>query len=221
MKVKKIEVSKRDKLGKGETKRLRNQDMVPCVMYGGDSNYHFFAHENFFKKVVFSPDVYIVELNIDGDVHKALMQEIQFHPVTDKILHIDFIEVFEDKPVIATIPIELTGSSIGIKNGGKLRQKRRYLKVKGLAKDLPDRLTIDISNVDISEVIAVGDLKFNNLEILDPLRSMVVAVVSSRVAMKSMTIEEDTPEGEAAEGEAAEGESSEADEAGEESENKE
>jgi large subunit ribosomal protein L25 len=221
MKVKKIDVSKRDKLGKGETKRLRNQDMVPCVLYGGDTNYHFFAHENFFKKVVFSPDVFIVELNIDGETHKALMQEIQFHPVTDKILHIDFIEVFDDKPVIATIPIELTGSSIGIKNGGKLRQKRRYLKVKGLAKNLPDRLTIDISNVDISEVIAVGDLKFNNLEILDPHRSMVLAVVSSRIAMKSMTIEEDT--GEAAEGAAgaAEGEEPQASGAEEESENEE
>ena len=215
MKVKKIKVTKREKLGKKETKRLRNEEMVPCVMYGGNSNYHFYAHENFFKKVVFSPDVYIVELDIEGETHKALMQEIQFHPVTDKILHIDFIEVFEDKPVIATIPIELTGSSIGIKNGGKLRQKRRYLKVKGLAKDLPDRLSIDISNVDVSDVIAVGDLTFKNLEILDPHRSMVVAVVSSRIAMKSMTIEEDTAES-TAEGD-TEGAEAEAGDAGEES----
>ena len=131
------------------------------------------------------------------------MQEIQFHPVTDKITHIDFVEVVDGKPVIATIPITLTGNSIGIRNGGKLRQRRRYLKVKGLAENLPDRLEIDITNVDIAEVIKVGDLNYPNLEILDPHRSMVVSVVSSRVAMKGMSLTEEGVEAEAAE--AAEG----------------
>lgn len=200
MKTAKIKVKKREKLGKSETRRLRNEEMVPCVMYGGKENYHFYGHQNDFNKLVFTPDVHLIEIDIEGDVHKAITQEVQFHPVTDKILHIDYVEVFDDKPVIATIPVELTGSSEGVRNGGKLRQRRRYLKVKGLAADLPERLEIDITNVDIGQVIKIGDLEYPNLEILDPHRSMVVSVVSSRVAMKGMIIEEET---EAEEGEEA------------------
>jgi large subunit ribosomal protein L25 len=177
-------------------------------MYGGEENLHFYAHKNLFTKIVYTPDVYIVEISLDGKVHKAIMQEIQFHPVTDEILHIDFVEVFDDKEVVATIPIELTGNSIGIKNGGKLRQRRRYLKVKGLAKNLPDRLVIDVTKLDIAQVIKIGDLSYPNLELLDPHRSMIVSVVSSRIAMKSMTIEEEgvetVAEGETAEAEGAE-----------------
>ena len=208
MKTYEISVKKREKLGKSETRRLRNEDLVPCVMYGGKDNLHFYAHENLFKKIVYSPEVFIVELAFEGEKRKAIMQEIQFHPVSDKIIHIDFIEVFEDKPVIATLPIKLTGNSIGIKNGGKLRQRRRYLKVKGLLQHLPDFVEIDITNVDVADVVKIGDLSYDNLEILDPHRSMVVSVVSSRVAMKGMIIEEPEVEGEeGAEGEAgAEGE---------------
>ena len=207
MKTYQIPVKKREKLGKAETRRLRNEDMVPCVMYGGGENIHFYAHENLFKKVVISPDVFIILLDIEGEERKGIMQEIQFHPVTDKITHIDFIEVFDDKPVIATLPIQLTGAAIGVKNGGKMRQKRRYLKVKGLLKDMPDRLEVDISDVDISEVIKIGDLSYENLEILDPHRSMIVSVVSSRVALKGMVIEEETEEG-AEGGEGADGDES-------------
>ncbi len=201
MKTKKISVKKREKLGKSDTRKLRNEEMVPCVMYGGDKNYHFYTDHITFSKLIFSPDVHLVELDMEGELHKAIIQEVQFHPVTDRIIHIDFVEVFDDKPVTATIPVTLIGSSIGVKNGGKLRQRRRYLKVKGLTKDLPDRLEVDITNVDIGEVIKIGDLEYPNLEILDPHRSMIVSVVSSRVAMKGMIIEEEGAEEEAAEGE--------------------
>lgn len=190
MKTFQILVKKREDTGKGSTRRLRNQDNVPCVMYGGDKLYHFYAHENSFKKMIYTPEVHIIELEIDGEKHKAVVKEIQFHPVTDKIQHIDFVEAFPDKPVIVSIPIELTGSSIGIKNGGKLRLKRRNLKVKGLLENLPDTLKIDMTNVDISHVIKVGDLDYKKLELLDPHRSMVVSVISSRLAMKAATIEE-------------------------------
>lgn len=195
MKTVKISVQEREKLGKKETKSLRKEDMVPCVLYGGKENFHFYAHENLFKKVVYTPNVYIIELASKAGTHKAIMQEIQFHPVTDKLLHIDFVEVFDDRPVVVNIPIELTGISIGVKEGGKLRQKRRYLKVKGLPNDLPDSLIVDISKVNIGEVIKIGDLDYKNLEILDPQRSMVVSVVSARVAMKSMIVEEVEVEG--------------------------
>jgi large subunit ribosomal protein L25 len=198
MKTAKIKVKKREKLGKSETRRLRNEEMVPCVLYGGDKNYHFYGHHNDFSKLVFTHDVYLLEIDMEGEVHKAITQEVQFHPVTDRILHIDYVEVFEDKPVVATIPVELTGSSAGVRNGGKLRQRRRYLKVKGLVANMPEKLEIDITNLDIGQVIKIGDLEYPDLEILDPSRSMIVSVVSSRVAMKGMTIEE--PEAEEAEG---------------------
>lgn len=217
MKTFQISVQKREKLGKSETRRLRNQDMVPCVMYGGEENLHFYAHENYFKKIVFSPDVFIVILDIDGKTKKGIIQEIQFHPVTDKIIHIDFIEVFDDKPVVATIPISLVGTSKGILAGGKLRQRRRYLKVKGLLENLPEKLSVDITNIEIGDVVKIGDLNYDNLEILDPHRSMVVSVVSSRVAMKGMETEEPETGEEGDEG--TEAEAGEAGEAGEGSDN--
>ncbi|MCF8379403.1 MAG: 50S ribosomal protein L25/general stress protein Ctc [Bacteroidales bacterium] len=210
MKKIQISVKKREKLGKGETRQLRNQEMVPCVMYGGEKNYHFYAHENLFKKIVYSPEVFLVELDIEGDKHKALMQEIQFHPVTDSITHIDFVETFTGKAVVTSIPIVLTGASIGVKNGGKMRQRRRYLKVKGLVENLPDKLEIDITKLDVNQVIKIGDLNYPNLEILDPHRSMIVSVVSSRVAMKGMeATDPDAVEAEGAVSEAAEGTSAE------------
>jgi large subunit ribosomal protein L25 len=211
MKTISISVKKRTDLGKKATRELRKNADVPCVMYGGNEVLHFYAHENEFLNLVYSHNVYLVDIDIEGNKHRAIMQELQFHPVTDKILHIDFVEVFEDKPVTISIPIKLTGSAIGIKEGGKPRQKRRSLRVKGLPADLPDVLEIDITKVNIGDVIKVGDLSYPNLEILDPERSMVYAIVSSRVALAGMVVED--PDAAAAEGEegaeAAEGEVSE------------
>lgn len=200
MKTISISVKKRTDVGKSATKSLRKEENVPCVMYGGAEIQHFYAAQNDFLKLVYSPNVYIVQLDIEGKKHKAIMQDIQFHPVTEKIQHIDFVEVFDDQPVTISIPIELTGSAEGIKQGGKSRQKRRTLKVRGLIEHLPDRLEVDITNVDIGDVIKVGDLSYENLEILDPHRSMVYAIVSSRVAAKGMTVDEPTAEGEEEEG---------------------
>jgi large subunit ribosomal protein L25 len=190
MKTISISVKKRTDLGKKATKDLRKNSNVPCVMYGGEEILHFYAHENDFRHLVYSPNVFIVELDIEGDKHKAVMQDLQFHPVTDKLQHLDFVEISDKNPVTISIPIKLTGTSAGIKEGGKLRQKRRTLKVKGLPADLPDHLVVDITKVKIGDVVKVGDLSFNNLEILDPERSMVLAVVSSRIAMAAMTIED-------------------------------
>jgi large subunit ribosomal protein L25 len=201
-----ISVKKRTEVGKKSTKDLRKNDNVPCVMYGGAEILHFYAHQNEFLDLLYTPNVYIVEIDIEGDKRKAVMQAVQFHPVTDKIQHIDFIEIFDDRPVTINIPIELKGAAIGIKEGGKPRQKRRSLRVKGLPANLPDRLVVDITKVNIGDVVKVGDLSYPNLEILDPERSMVFAIVSSRVALAGMTIE--APEGEEGEegAEAAEGE---------------
>ena len=203
MKTIKISAEKRSELGKKSTRDLRKNDHVPCVMYGGAEVIHFHAHENDFRNLVYSPNAYLVEVNLEGKTHKAVMKELQFHPVTDKLNHIDFVEVFDDKPVTMEIPIKLTGAAIGLKDGGKPRQRRRVLKVRGLIEHLPDALDIDITDVRIGDVIKIGDLSYDQLEILDPARSMIFAVVSSRIS-KGMEMGE--AEAEAAEEAAAEAE---------------
>ncbi len=200
MKTIEIKVKSRKETGKKDAKRLRKDDMVPCVVYGGKENILVYAHENDFRHIVYTPDVFLITLDVEGDKHMVVMQDIQFHPVTDKLIHIDFVEAFEDKPVVVSLPIKLTGSAEGIIAGGKLRQVKRYLKVKGLIKDLPEILNIDITNLNIGDSIKVADLNFDNIDILDPKQSMVMGIVTSRVVAKGM---EETIEGEeGAEGEA-------------------
>jgi len=203
MKTIQISAEKRTELGKKSTRDLRKADHVPCVMYGGAEVIHFHAHENDFRHIVYTPSAYIVEVNLDGKKHKAVMQELQFHPVTDKLNHIDFVEVFDDRPVTVEIPIQLTGAAIGLKDGGKPRQRRRVIKVRGLIQHLPDTLDIDITDVGIGDVVKVGDLTYNNLEVLDPSRSMIFAVVSSRIS-KGMEMGEAEVEAAEAAAEAAE-----------------
>ncbi len=203
MKTIAISAEKRTELGKKSTRDLRKANHVPCVMYGGAEVIHFHAHENDFRHIVYTPDAFIVEITLDGKLHKAVMQELQFHPVTDKLNHIDFMEVFDDKLVTAEIPIKLVGAAIGMKDGGKPRQRRRVLKVRGLIEHLPDTLDIDITEVSIGDVVKIGDLSYDNLEILDPSRSMIFAVVSSRIS-KGMEMGEAEAEAEEAAAEAAE-----------------
>lgn len=191
MKTISIDAEKRTELGKKSTRDLRKADHVPCVMYGGAEILHFHAHENDFRHMVYTPNAYIIEVKLDGKSHKAVMQDLQFHPVNDKLFHIDFVEVFDDKPVTMEIPINLKGDAIGLKDGGKARQRRRVIKVRGLVKDLPDTLEIDITDVAVGDVIKVGDLQYDNLEVLDPSRSMIYAIVSSRVSAKGMEMGED------------------------------
>lgn len=193
---------KRTDLGKASTKTLRSQGLIPCVMYGGEETIHFTADEAEVKKLIYSSEVFLIELDLDGKKYKAVMHELQFHPVTDKVLHIDFIQVFADRPAVVSLPIRLTGSSKGILAGGKLRLKKRYLKVQGLINNLPEELVIDITELKIGEVIKVSNLKFDKLEILEPGQSMVVGIVTSRVAAKGTTAAEgaeETAENEAAE----------------------
>jgi large subunit ribosomal protein L25 len=199
MKSIEIKAVSRDQFGKKSSNSLRAENNVPCVMYGGEENLHFYAHENAFRKLVYTPEVYLVSLNIDGKNYRAVMKDLQFHPVSDKLLHIDFIQVIENKPVTINIPIKITGVSPGVKAGGKLRIKRRSLRVKGMAEDLPDHLNIDISKLQIGQSIKIGDLSYDKLEIIDNKRAMVASVAVSRVSLKE---EELAPEGEEAAGEA-------------------
>ena len=131
MKTFELKVSLRKSTGKKDAKMLRRNDQVPCVLYGGKENIHFHTEERAFKDLVYTHHVFVVNLDIEGKSHLAVMKEIQFHPVTDAMNHIDFVEVDSNKPIIIDLPVEITGNSVGIRAGGKLRQRKRYIKVKG------------------------------------------------------------------------------------------
>jgi large subunit ribosomal protein L25 len=180
-----INGSFRTELGKKSSKELRKALNVPCVIYGGKENIHFYTHENNFKNLVYTPDAHLVNLKIEGKEFNVVLKEIQFHPVSDRIIHVDFTEVAVDKPVIIGIPIKVTGDSVGVKAGGKLRIRRRSLLVKGYIKELPEFLPIDITELKIHQSVKVGDLSFDKIELLDPKKSMVVAVATSRVVQKT------------------------------------
>ena len=208
MKTFEIKGSLRKDVGKKSSRKIRNDGNVPCVMYGGEELVHFSVPELSFKDVVYTPNVYLIKLDIDGRTFETLLQDIQFHPVSDHIIHVDFKQISFDKEVATYLPIKLVGESVGIKQGGKLRLKRRKLKVKALPGNLPDFIEIDITNIDIGESIKIGEVVIDNLELLDPHRSMIVAVASSRIAkgMEEMVeeVEEVTEEGEAVEGDVEE-----------------
>ena len=185
MKTIEIKGSFRTELGKKTSKQLRKTGNVPCVIYGKETNIHFYAHENSFKALVYTPAAHLVKLSVDEKEYKVVLKDMQFHPVTDRILHADFIEIFDNKPVVINIPIKVSGDSVGVIAGGKLSIKRRSLKVKGLANDLPEFLPIDITELKIHEGKKVGDLSFDKLELLDPKKSMVLSIATSRVAQKT------------------------------------
>ncbi|MFO7575816.1 MAG: 50S ribosomal protein L25/general stress protein Ctc [Bacteroidales bacterium] len=182
----------REETGKSSSKQLRKSENVPCVIYGGEENIHFHAHRNSFKNLIYTPDAHIVNLDLEGKTLMVVMKDIQFHPVTDEIMHIDFVEVFENKPVVIDIPLKITGDSPGVKAGGKLRIKLRKLKVKGLMSKIPDFLVVDISSLNIGQSIKVGELSYDNIELLDSGKSLVLAVAVARGALK--TAEEEAAE---------------------------
>jgi large subunit ribosomal protein L25 len=177
-----VKAVKRDNLGKSATKELRTSGKVPSVMYGGEEIVHFYAEQNEFRKLLFTPNVYLVNLNLDGAKYIAIIKDLQFHPVTDELIHIDFLQVFEDKAITIEIPVKLEGLAEGVKAGGKLTLEQRKLKVKGLMKDLPDHLNINISKLALGKTIAVGALSYPNLELLNAKNSVVTSVKLTRAA---------------------------------------
>ena len=198
-----ISVIEREKVGKSNTRSLRNQGNVPCVLYGGEKQVCFYAHENDFRNLVNTPDVYVVELDISGKKTRAIMKDIQFHPVTDRILHIDFLEVFEDKEITISIPVILNGLSIGVRNGGNLMFRRRKIITRGLIDKMPDAIELDIEHLKIGQFIYIKDLDQDGCEFLAPDNSVVVGVKTARAAIEEEVEEDEELEGE--EGETTEG----------------
>jgi large subunit ribosomal protein L25 len=189
-----IKGSQRESVGKVATKALRNAGKVPCVLYGGEEPMHFSANELAFKDLVYTPNAYTVVIELEnGKSFNAVLQDIQFHPVTDKILHVDFFQLFDDKAVTMNIPVRLEGNSPGVRNGGRLLFRKRKLSVKALPNLLPDEITIDISKLKIGGKVAVESIKTDDYTIMHPDNITVVQVKASRNAVAD---DDDDEEGE-------------------------
>ena len=199
-----IKGSERESVGKKATKALRNAGKVPCVVYGGEKPLHFSADELAFRNLVYTPNAHTVNVDLGEGKVRAIMQDIQFHPVTDKILHIDFYQLFDDKEVTMNIPVRLQGNSPGVRNGGRLLFRKRKLAIKALPDKLPDFFDVDISELKIGDNIIVESLLSDDFTILHPDSTVVVQVKTQRAAVVD-EVEEDEEGLEGEEGATAEG----------------
>jgi large subunit ribosomal protein L25 len=190
-----IKGSKRESVGKVATKALRNADKVPCVLYGGENAIHFSVEEKAFKKLVYTPNVYTATIELEGEkAATCILKDIQFHPVSDRILHVDFYQLFDDKEVTMEIPVNLVGSSPGVMIGGSLRFPNRKLKVKALPGNLPDSIDADISKLEIGDKLFISELEAKDCTILHPENTVVAQVRMSRAAVAPIEGEEGAEE---------------------------
>mgnify|MGYP006318112285 FL=1 len=180
-----IKGSERENVGKKATKAVRDAGMVPCVIYGGNQPVHFVADERAFKDLVYTPNAHTVVIELNGTSYNVIMQDIQFHPVSDKILHIDFFQLSDDKEIIMEVPVKITGTSPGVLLGGVLRLNQRRLKVKALPKNLPDFVEANISELQMGNKLYVTKLETNNFKLMHPDNTVVCQVRISRAAMKA------------------------------------
>lgn len=181
-----INGSQRESVGKVSTKALRNAGMVPCVVYGGDKAVHFSAEELAFSKLIFTPNAHTVVIALDnGTSINAILQDIQFHPVSDKILHIDFYQLFDNKEVTMNIPVNVIGNAPGVMAGGVLNLNQRKLRVKALPANLPDFIDADVSELNIGNKLYINKLENDNYTFLQPANTVVAQVRVSRAAMKA------------------------------------
>ena len=211
MKTFKLEASPREEVGRKASKILRKQGLIPAVLYGqmpielpyqgtlnaGEkiveiSNQKGIIVTDFtvsldgLRKLIYTPEIYVVDIDIKGSKQvKAIVKDSQYHPVTDVILHIDFLEVFEDKPVVMEVPLVLEGHAAGVKAGGKLNQSMRKLKVRGLASDIPEILTVNVEHLELGKVIKVGELQFENIELVNPKNAVVCIVKMTRASQSA------------------------------------
>ena len=195
MKSVSISAEKRVDLGKKEAKALRAAGKVPCVIYGGENIQHIAATETAFNNLVYTPNVYTVAIDIEGNTVNALIKDIQFHPVTDKIIHVDFIELTPGKEVNTEIPVVITGNAIGVRNGGKLRKTLRKLSVRSTPENLPDAITLDITDMKIGHKIYVRDIDADKFDILTSGNAVVVAVKTARNVIEEVEEVEEVEEG--------------------------
>ena len=193
-----VKANLRTDLGKKATKAIRKAGDIPCVIYGKNDVMHFYTSKSEVRKLIYTPTVMFTDINIDGKIKSSIVKDIQFHPVSDEILHIDFYEVDDKSPIKIQIPIHVEGNSPGIKAGGKLKLNNRKITVRGMMEDIPDNFTVDISKLNIGDAVRVKELKSDKLEFIDPKTNVVVMVASAR----SETAEEEAEDAAEAEKEA-------------------
>ena len=188
---------KRATTGKKAAKELRKEGLVPCNLYGEKKGENGLPEALAFaipaaqlRKVVYTPHVYVVNLTIDGEPHKAVMKELQFHPTTDALLHIDFYEVNEEKPITIGIPVKLTGHAQGVRDGGRLSQAVRQLNVTAPYKQIPETLEIDVTDLKLGKAIKVAELNFEGLEIATPAQVVVCSVKATRASRAAAAAED-------------------------------
>lgn len=182
MKTFELKGSVRGELGKKATKAIRKAEGVPCALYGEGENINFCVAMSDVRKLIYTPQVYLVEIELDGKKHKAIIKELQFAPVSERLLHIDFLAVNDEKPIVVALPVKLTGLAEGVKAGGKLSQEMRMLKIKGIYSDMPEQIEIDVTNLGLGKRIQVSDIKLDKLSIVNPHDAMVARVKMTRAA---------------------------------------
>lgn len=173
---------RRANLGKNDAQKIRQDGNVPCVLYGGNEQVHFYAPVILFRDLIYTNEAHFVHLNIEGEECQAIMQEVQFHPVSEIILHVDFLRISEERKIKMDIPTRLVGQAPGVAKGGALVRKRASLKVYAFPKDMPDHIDVDCSELDFHHSVKVGDLKFAGLEFLDPKQASIAVVEVPRAA---------------------------------------
>ncbi|MEJ7692044.1 50S ribosomal protein L25/general stress protein Ctc [Daejeonella sp.] len=182
-----ISGSPRENVGKRDAKELRYEGKVPAVLYGGKNQIHFSVSASDLKSLVYTPEVSFVALEVAGVKAQAIIQDVHFHPLTDQPLHVDFLELDEKKPVVMQIPVKLTGTSPGVKTGGKLVQKLRKLRVKALPKDMPQYVEVSIEKLDVGKSVGVGELEFDKFKVTNNADDTIVSVTMSRALKQAET----------------------------------
>lgn len=199
MKTVSLSGSLRESVGKKDAVQLRKSGRVPAVLYGGSDQVHFHVDEIELEKITHNPDVFVINLDLDGTNYDAIIQEAQYHPVTDKAVHIDFLLTTSDKPVVMGLPVRTQGQAAGVVAGGALTMNFRKLRVRGIANQLPDAVNIDVKAMNIGDSVRVSDVEVENAELLHPANAVIVAVKTTRAAMSAASAAEggdDDAEGE-------------------------
>lgn len=186
MKIVQLKGQLRTEIGKKASKANRNSDNIPCILYGGkEENLAFTIFINDLKKVIYTPEVSLMSLAIDGKTHNAILKQATFHPVTDLPIHVDFQRIYEDKPIIISIPVATEGLAAGVKAGGILTLSKRKLKVSALPKHLPDAIVVNIEQLNIGDVIKIGSIQKENLEFKDNKDALLISVKSTRASKQA------------------------------------
>ena len=201
MKVIALKGEERDGLGKSNTKKVRKEGKVPCVIYGRNGNEHFTVYQADFKHLIYTPNTYLVKITVGDMVKLAKVQEVQYHPVSEDIVHADFYEVDAENEISIAVPVKVTGTSPGVRAGGKLQLKIKKLNVSGLISNLPESIEVNIDELEIGKSVKVGDISVDNLTLLDSENNSIVSCIVTRAA-KSAGLDNEE-EGDEAEGEAA------------------